>query len=131
MMSTVTFHPVERAGPRHSMTPRNADMGEFEQLVLLAAFRLGEEAFAPRIAEVLERRADREMSRGTLYGALDQLQAKGFIEFTVESPTDRRGGRRRRRFSVTPEGIQALEQARSVMVRMWEGVEDRLAEGGA
>lgn len=113
------------------MTTRNAELGEFEQLVLLAALRLGEDAYAPRIAEVLERRADREMSRGTLYGALDQLERKGFIAFDVQPPTGRRGGRRRRRFTVTPDGIEALQQIRSVMTRMWEGMDQRLAEEGA
>lgn len=113
------------------MTERNAEMGEFEQLVLLAALRLGDEAYAPRIAEVLEERANREMSRGTLYGALDQLEGKGFIEFSVEAPTRERGGRRKRRFSVTPAGIEALERVREVMVRMWEGMEERLAREGA
>lgn len=106
-------------------------MGEFEQLVLLAVFRLGEDAYAPRIAAVLENRADREMSRGTLYGALDQLEGKGFVEFSVEPPTNRRGGRRRRRFTVTAEGMRALHQLHSVVERMWEGVEERLAREGA
>lgn len=113
------------------MTTRNADLGEFEQLVLLAAFRLGEEAYAPDIAQVLEDRAGREMSRGTLYGALDRLESKGFLEFTVESPTPQRGGRRRRRFHVTSEGVQALADVRTVMERMWEGVEGRLIGEGA
>lgn len=113
------------------MTTRNADLGEFEQLVLLAAFRLGEAAYAPDIAGVLEERANREMSRGTLYAALDRLESKGFLEFTVEAPTPQRGGRRRRRFQVTSEGIQALAEVRSVMERMWEGVEGRLAGEGA
>lgn len=109
------------------MTIRNTDLGEFEQLVLLAAFRLGPDAYAPRIAEVLEARADREMSRGTLYGALDRLERKGFIEFTVEPPTNLRGTRRRRRFIVTAAGIKTLEQLRSVVERMWEGMGERLA----
>ena len=112
------------------MTTRNTDLGEFEQLVLLAAFRLADEAYAPSIADVLELRADREMSRGTLYGALDRLERKGFIEFSVEPPTDRRGGRRRRRFTVTPDGVVALEQLHSVMERMWDGMGERLAEEG-
>ncbi len=110
------------------MSIRNADLGEFEQLVLLAVFRSGERAYAPGIAEVLETRADREMSRGTLYGALDRLERKGFIEFTVEPPTERRGGRRRRRFTVTAEGRRTLDELHSVVERMWEGVGERLAE---
>ena len=54
---------------------RKAELGEFEQLVLLAALGLREKAYAPSIARVLEERAEREMSRGTLYAALDRLEA--------------------------------------------------------
>jgi PadR family transcriptional regulator len=113
------------------LTTRNSDLGEFEQLVLLAILRLGDEAHAPRIAQVLEERADREMSRGTLYGALDQLEGKGLIEFSVEPPTERRGGRRRRRFTVTAQGMRTLAQMRSVVARMWEGMDRRLGWEGA
>lgn len=112
------------------MSTRNADLGEFEQLVLLAALRLGDDAYAPRIAEVLEERAGREMSRGTLYGALDRLETKGFLAWTVEPPTPERGGRRRRRFRVTAEGSGALAEVRTVMKRMWEGMDERLAGEG-
>lgn len=105
---------------------RLADIGEFEQLVLLAALRLGDEAFAPRIAEVLEKRAGREMSRGTLYAALDRLEAREMLEWEKESPTQRRSGARRRRFTVTPEGRRALASTRHVLLSMWDGIEDLL-----
>lgn len=110
---------------------RLADIGEFEQLVLLAALRLGDEAFAPRIAEVLETRADREMSRGTLYAALDRLEARGMLEWEKESPTERRSGARRRRFTVTTEGRRALASSRHVLLSMWDGIEDLLPAGPA
>lgn len=71
------------------------------------------------------------MSRGTLYGALDRLERKGFVEFEVEPATGERGGRRRRRFHLTAEGLGALEDVRTVMERMWEGMDERLAQEGA
>ena len=42
---------------------RTAKLGEFEHLVLLAALRLRDEAYAPQIARVLEEHAKREMNR--------------------------------------------------------------------
>lgn len=105
---------------------RIATIGEFEQLVLLATLRLGEDAFAPNIARVLEGRAGREMSRGTLYAALDRLEDRGMLEWEKETPTERRSGARRRRFTVTPEGRRALGAKRQILLSMWDGLEDLL-----
>lgn len=110
---------------------RKAEIGEFEQLVLLAALRLGEDAYAPDIARVLEERAGREMSRGTLYAALDRLEGRGFVTWKVEGPTADRAGGRRRRFSVTPAGRDALAASRRVLLSLWDGMEHLLPEEGA
>ena len=104
-------------------------MGAFEQMVLLAALRLGDEAYAPSIAAELEARAAKEVSRGTLYAALDRLTNKGFLEWSIEASTSKRGGRRTRRFVVTPVGVEALSDMRASLMGLWDGVEDLLAGG--
>jgi DNA-binding PadR family transcriptional regulator len=109
--------------------PRQADLGELEQLVLLAALRLEDEAYAPRIAALLEQRADRELSRGTLYAALDRLESRGYLEWTVETPTADRGGNRRRRYRVTAAGAETLAAARRILLGLWDGVEHLLPGG--
>lgn len=105
---------------------RIASIGEFEQLVLLAALRLGEDAFAPHIGRVLEERAGREMSRGTLYAALDRLEDRGMLVWEKEASTKGRSGARRRRFTVTAAGRKALADKREVLLSMWDGIEDLL-----
>ena len=110
---------------------RMAVLGELEQLVLLAALRLGKGAYAPAIARILEEKADREMSRGTLYATLDRLEEKGFLEWEVEASTSRRSGNRKRRFQVTKTGIQALAESRNTLIELWGGMEHILSETGA
>lgn len=110
---------------------RSVGLGAFEQIVLLAALRLGEEAYAPRIAAELEARARKDVSRGTLYAALDRLTNKGFLEWQIEASTSKRAGRRARRFTVTPAGVAALSESRASLIGLWEGVEHLLTEGGA
>ena len=105
---------------------RNAALGEFEHLVLLAALRLRDQAYAPEIAKVLEEHANREMSRGTLYAALERLETRGLVEWHAEESTDERAGHRRRRFSVTEAGTAALAEARQVLTGLWNGIEDLL-----
>jgi len=106
---------------------RNVILGSFEQMVLLAALRLGDQAFANRIARELESRARKEVSRGTLYAALDRLEAKGYVEWSVEASTSKRSGSRTRRFTVTQTGVQALSEMRGSLIGLWDGIEHLLA----
>ena len=110
---------------------RTVALGAFEQMVLLAALRLGDGAYAPRMAEVLEARAGRDVSRGTLYAALDRLTNKGFVEWSIEASTSNRAGRRARRFTVTPAGVRALSENRASLLGLWDGVEHLLTESGS
>ena len=109
---------------------RQASLGEFEQLLLLAVLRLRDEAFGSSIAAELEEKAERTVSRGALYSALDRLEKKGFVEWEVAPPTAGRGGHRARCFSLTPSGLGALRDHRRAHRCLAAGLEDVL-EGGA
>ena len=105
-----------------------AYLGEFEQLLLLAILRLGDEAFGAEIARELEQRAGRSVSRGHLYTSLDRLEDKGLLRWHLASGTAIRDGLPRRLYTVTPSGLAALRAARGVLRRMWRGLEDLLKE---
>jgi DNA-binding PadR family transcriptional regulator len=53
------------------------NLGEFEQLVLLAILRLGDDAYGVTIRAELAARAGRDIAPGALYTALERLEAKG------------------------------------------------------
>ena len=108
---------------------RKADIGELEQLVLLAALRLEDRAYAPEIARLLEEHAERELSRGTLYAALDRLEGRGLIEWSIEGgDSGGRASRKRRRFTVTAAGVETLAAARQTLLSLWDGLERRFEE---
>ncbi len=100
-----------------------ASLGEFEQLVLLAILQLEDEGFALSILRELDRRAGRRVSRGALYKTLERLEEKQYVEWQVEEATPGRGGHPRRRFTVTREGVAALQRTRDALLRFWEGLE--------
>jgi PadR family transcriptional regulator len=108
--------------------PAPAYLGEFEQLLLLAILRLGDEAFGADIARELEDRAGRTVSRGHLYTSLDRLEGKGLLRWKVGSGTAIRDGLPRRIYTVTPAGLAALRASRDVLRRMWRGLDDLLKE---
>lgn len=93
-------------------------LGEFEEMVLLAAGVLGKEASAVSIQAVLHERADRRVVLGSLYGALDQLQRKGCLASEVRDATQPRE-RRKRFFALTERGIETLAAVRQVRERLW------------
>lgn len=104
-------------------------LGEFEQMVLLAVLRHADGAFATSIARELEERVQREVSRGALYSSLDRLERKGFLRWEVAPTTSERGGHPKRRFELTPSGVEALREAHAAWQSMTDGLEDVL--GGA
>ncbi|UCC26563.1 MAG: PadR family transcriptional regulator [Gemmatimonadales bacterium] len=98
-------------------------LGEFEQMLLLAALHLGEEAYGAALGQELEARVGRRVSRGAIYVTLDRLEAKGLIRSAMSAPRAERGGRPRRIVSVTPEGVAQLQASREALVTLWDGLE--------
>ena len=103
--------------------PRKAPLGEFEQLVLLAILRRGEDAFSLGIRRELEQHAGRQVSRGAFYATLDRLETKGYVRWKTVPPSDSRGGLPQRRFQVTTGGIRALRASRNTLLSLWQGLE--------
>lgn len=96
-------------------------MGEFEQFVLLAIVRRGNRAYGMEIREEIEQRTGRDVSYGAVYTALRRLGTKGFVTHELGEPSQERGGRAKKFFTVLPEGRQALRDTRAALDTMWEG----------
>jgi DNA-binding PadR family transcriptional regulator len=97
-------------------------LGEFEQLVLLALVRLGEEAYGVTVHHEIEREARREVTLGAVYKTLARLEAKGLVAAFVGEPTPERGGRRKRHYRVLPAGRRALSRSMAALRRMSTGL---------
>ena len=96
---------------------RGEYLGEFEQVVLLAVARLGQEAYGMRIRREIEERTGRAVSIGAVYATLERLADKGCLRGRAGDE-----GRARRFFTVTDTGIDALETSREIHTRMWAGL---------
>jgi len=106
-----------------------ARLGEVEQLVLLAVWRIGDEAYAVPVRSVIEAETGILLSRGSIYITLDRLEKKGLVESWFGDPTAEPGGKARRLFRILPEGTGALRSARRAIDRLAVGTP--LAEGPA
>jgi len=101
-------------------------LGELEQHLLLVVLRLGDEAYANPIGEMLATAAERRLARGALYTALERLEVKGCLRSSMGEPLAERGGRARRYFTVTAAGVRALRHSRRVLLGLWDGLESTL-----
>jgi PadR family transcriptional regulator PadR len=104
-------------------------LGEFEQIVLLAILRLGQEAYGVPIRLDIEQRTGRAVTVGALYRTLDRLEDKGYISSVFSDPIPERGGRSKRYFTVRPRGLRTLRASRQALSAMWEGLETLVLGG--
>jgi DNA-binding PadR family transcriptional regulator len=98
-------------------------LGEFEQVVLLAVLREDNEGYGMSIRRQIEECVGREVTIGGVYATLDRLERKGFLRSREGEATAERGGRARKHFHITPEGARALRASRTMMNRLWDGVD--------
>lgn len=96
----------------------DAPLGSFEEQVMLAVLRTGEEAYGMAVRREIEGVAGREVAIGAVYATLDRLEAKGL----VGSGRARATGSRRV-FTVTRKGAAALARSRAMRERLWRGID--------
>lgn len=106
-----------------SDTPDPPTLGDLEELVLLAALRLGTDAYGAALRRQLRERAGRSVSVSSIYVTLVRLEEKGLVVSELGEPTAVRGGKAKRIFALTPAGVEALEASRAVRERMWQGLD--------
>jgi PadR family transcriptional regulator PadR len=97
-------------------------LGEFEHMVLLAVLRLGDQAYGVTVRREIEARTRREVSIGAIYATLDRLEAKTLVQSRVGDPTPERGGRSKRFFRVTAQGVSAVKHTHRALRSLTEGL---------
>ena len=104
-------------------------LGSLEQIVLLAALRLGEDAYGMTVRREIETRAGRDISIGAVYATLERLESKGLVTSFKGEPTAERGGRAKKYFRVTGAGERALRKSLEVVRKMSAGLKGSLGVG--
>jgi PadR family transcriptional regulator len=93
-----------------------------EEMLLLAVWRLQQEAYGVTIRDQLQTVTGRSWSFGALFVSLDRLVRKGFLESYMSDPLPVRGGRSRRMYRLRPTGREALCAIREVEDALWSGI---------
>lgn len=108
---------------------RRSDLGEFEELVLLAVAVKSPEAYSVVIAEALEMELKRKITTGAVHAALQRLEKKGFLSSKMGEATKARGGRRKRLFLLTVAGTSMLSEVRQIRENLWSRINPDMLPG--
>jgi len=93
-----------------------------EEFVLLAVWRLQDEAYSVSIRDALVDITGEEWSLGAVYMPLERLTKRGLVQSSLSEAAPERGGRQKRMYELTARGRRSLIRLKEVEQRMWEGI---------
>ena len=102
-------------------------LGELEALVLAAMVRVGDESNGRAVYDEILTRTGRDPSLAGVHVTLRRLETKGLARSALGSVSER-GGRPRRYYRPTNDGLERLREFRRVWDRVWDGLP--LSTGG-
>jgi PadR family transcriptional regulator PadR len=104
-------------------------LSRIEEIILLAIWRLADEAYGMAIREDVIKATGKKWLLGAIYGPLGRLQKNGYVTSVKGEPTPERGGRAKVYYRVTKKGEKALVELYRVQKLIWEGITPKKFEG--
>lgn len=98
---------------------RKESLGELEELVLTVVGILGDDAYGNAIVKEIQQQLKRVVSLASAHVTLYRLQDKGYVKSVVGGATNKRGGRSKRIFKITPSGVAVLRSMKEDRMRLW------------
>ena len=83
---------------------------------------LKEDAYGVEIKRELENRLSETLSVGSIQSALKRLEEKSYLTSEFGEATQKRGGKRKRIYTVTQTGVQVLNEMKEVRAKLWDSV---------
>lgn len=102
------------------MANKQTFLGEFEHFVLLSIMQLNDNAYGVTVRRYLKETINRDVSIGALYSTVERLQNKGLITSKKGEAKPERGGKAKRYFSITANGVTTLKETKNRLELMWQ-----------
>lgn len=126
-------HSILGKGERNGLFVfmKGTSLGEFEELVLLSAGILFDDAYGLAIVDELQKKTGRNIMISSVHKALVRLEDKGYLRSRMGGATSARGGREKRLYTLTHAGISVLNEMKDLRNQMWKEVPKIVWEGGS
>ncbi|MFC1554183.1 PadR family transcriptional regulator [candidate division KSB1 bacterium] len=100
-----------------------------EEMVLLGVYLQQGEVTLKDIRKYLIKQTSKDWSVSSVYVPLDRLTEGGFLSYRIGKPSGVRGGKAKKYYRISIEGIQALKDLRKLTDSMWKNAEELAFEG--
>lgn len=101
---------------------KGSNLGEFEELVMLTIGALYPEAYGVSIKKEILEQTQRKVALSAVHAALCRLEDKGYLQSQFGEATAKRGGKRKKYFTITALGGRVLQQNREWRERLWQAI---------
>ena len=90
-----------------------------DEMVLLTVWRLKDNAYGVTIRKMVIEATGQDWSVGAIYDSLERLANWEYLTSQQSDPTPERGGKRKRFYRITEDGMTALNELRKVQDALW------------
>ncbi len=97
-------------------------LGELEELVLLHVGILYPSAYGVAVMDEIEEQTGRQIHISAVHSVLTRLEEKSLVVSGMSDPTEERGGRRKRIFTLTAAGKRALEESFELRTQLYKRI---------
>lgn len=94
-------------------------IGELEELVLLVVGVLYREAYGVSVLKEIKGQTGREVNISAIHAVLNRLEEKGLLVSYMGGAEQVRGGRRKRFYSLTATGREALDDVKEMRDKLY------------
>jgi len=101
---------------------KGSSLGELEELILLHVGILYPLAYGVAVMDEIEKTSGRSLNISAVHSVLTRLEEKHLLKSSMSEPTEERGGRRKRIFSLTAAGKRALEEAFELRNQLYQRI---------
>jgi len=91
-----------------------------EELLMLALFRIEEDAYLVNIRDHLIENAGKDWAFGSIYMSLEKLRKKGYVRSHMGTSSASRGGKAIKYYELSREGIRILTETKKLYDKMWK-----------
>ncbi len=93
-----------------------------EEIILMTVIHLDDNAYGITIRRRVEELTGRKYAVGAIYVPLDRLDKKGFLNSHFSDPSSERGGRKKRIYEVSAQGMKALKDIKLFHEELYNAV---------
>jgi DNA-binding PadR family transcriptional regulator len=101
---------------------------KLEENVLLTILKLKDNAYIVSIKDQLENFTGKNLSFGALYVSLNRLIKYGYLESCIGESSSVRGGRAKKYYKLTKQGVITLKSIQRLQKLMWKDFDSLVDE---